>query len=274
MSFIESIFNLKGKIAVITGGGGVLATEIAKGIAKAGATVILLDINEDNVIHVAMDIRNNGGRAVGLSASVLERNTLEAAGEAILSKYGKVDILINAVGCNIFDATVQDNQTIFDIKIEAMDRVMDMNYKGTLLPSIVFGQIMSEKGEGNIINITAPAASQAITRVAGYSVAKAAVSNFTIWMATELAKKFGDKMRVNAISPGYVVGDHNRHFFYNEDGSLTNDACEILHKTPMNRFADPSELIGAIIFLASPSASFVTGEVLSVDGGFSTFSGV
>ncbi len=274
MSYIESMFSLEGKVAVITGGGGVLAAEIGNGLAKAGATIILLDIREENAKKTAEKIVKEGGNAVGLAGNVLDRASLESVCKDIVTKYGKVDILLNAAGGNQPGATISPEQTIFDVELDALDKVTALNYNGTLIPSIVFGKAMAERGEGNIINISSMAALQSITRVVGYSAAKAAVSNFTMWMATELAKKFGDKMRVNAIAPGFFIGDQNRALLLNEDGSLTPRSHDILHNTPMNRFGDASELVGAVIYLAGPAASFVTGVVLPIDGGFSIFSGV
>ncbi len=274
MNYLEQMFGLSGKVAVLTGGGGVLAAEIGKGMAKAGATIILLDIREENAVNTAKQIEADGGKAVGMAANVLDKANLESVCANILAKYGKIDILLNAAGGNQAGATIGPDQTIFDLDMDAMDRVTSLNFNGSVLPSLVFGKAMADAGEGNIINISSMTAMQAVTRVVGYSASKAAITNFTIWMATEMAKKFGDKLRVNAIAPGFFIGDQNRALLINEDGSLTPRSKDILHKTPMNRFGDAAELTGAVIYLSSPAASFVTGTVMPIDGGFSIFSGV
>ena len=274
MNYLEQLFSLKGKVAVLTGGGGVLAAKIGYGMAKAGATIILLDIREENAMKTAESITAEGYSAIGMCSNVLDKENMESVCEKIVAKYGKVDILLNAAGGNQSGATIAPDQTIFDLELEALDKVTSLNFNGSVIPSLVFGQQMAKQGEGNIINISSMAAYQAITRVVGYSASKAAITNFTTWLATELAKKFGDKLRVNAIAPGFFIGDQNRSLLINEDGSLTPRSQDILHNTPMNRFGEAEELIGAVIYLVSPAASFVTGAVLPVDGGFSIFSGV
>jgi len=274
MNYLEQMFGLNGKIAVLTGGGGVLAAEIGKGMAKAGATIILLDIREENAVNTAKQIEDEGGIAVGMAANVLDKANLQSVCDDIIAKYGKIDILLNAAGGNQAGATIGPDQTIFDLDMDAMDRVTSLNFNGSVLPSLVFGKAMADAGEGSIINISSMTAMQAVTRVVGYSASKAAITNFTTWMATEMAKKFGDKLRVNAIAPGFFIGDQNRALLINEDGSLTPRSKDILHKTPMNRFGDAAELTGAVIYLSSPAASFVTGAVMAIDGGFSIFSGV
>lgn len=274
MNYLEQLFSLEGKIAVLTGGGGVLAAEIGRGMAKAGATIILLDIREENAVKTAEEIKAAGGKAVGMASNVLDKENMEAVCQNIVKEYGKVDILLNAAGGNQAGATIGPDQTIFDLQLDALDRVTSLNFNGSVIPSLVFGKQMAEQGEGNIINISSMAAIQTITRVVGYSASKAAITNFTSWMATEMAMKFGDKIRVNAVAPGFFIGDQNRALLLNEDGSLTPRSEDILHNTPMNRFGEAEELIGAVIYLVSPAASFVTGTVLPVDGGFSIFSGV
>lgn len=274
MNYLNKMFGLDGQVAVITGGGGVLAAEIGKGLAKAGAIVILLDIREENAINTAKSIVSEGGVAVGMAANVLDKENMDAVCADIVAQYGKVDILLNAAGGNQPGATISPDQTVFDLELEALDKVTSLNFNGTVIPSLVFGKAMASQGSGNIINISSMAALQSITRVVGYSASKAAVTNFTTWMSTEMAKKFGDKIRVNAIAPGFFIGDQNRALLINEDGSLTPRSQDILRNTPMDRFGEAEELTGACIYLASPSASFVTGVVLPIDGGFSTFSGV
>jgi NAD(P)-dependent dehydrogenase (short-subunit alcohol dehydrogenase family) len=192
-----------------------------------------------------------------------------------LAKYGRVDILLNAAGGNMPGATISPEQTVFDLNISDLDKVTSLNFNGTVLPSMVFGEVMAKQRSGNIINFSSMAAMQSITRVLGYSTAKAAVSNFTAWMAMEMAMKFDGTVRVNAIAPGFFIGNQNRALLTNPDGSFTERGNKVINKTPMGRFGEARELVGAILFLASDkAASFVTGVVLPIDGGFSTFSGV
>ncbi len=274
MNYIDKLFNLEGKVAVITGGGGVLASAIGNGLAQAGMKIVFLDINLPAAQEAAEKIITIGGQAIGLQTNVLELGALENTCTEVLNTYGRVDLLLNAAGGNMPGASVQDDQTIFDLKIDDLDKVTNLNFKGTVLPSMVFGKVMAKQKSGNIINISSMAALQAITRQVGYSASKAAVSNFTMWMAMEMAMKFEGKIRVNAIAPGFFIGNQNRALLINPDGSYTERSQKVLANTPMRRFGEASELIGSVLFLASDSASFVTGVVLPVDGGFSTFSGV
>jgi len=274
MNYLNQLFNLEGKVAVITGGGGVLASEIGSGLSKAGVKIIFLDINENAAKEAAQKIVDQGGKAKGYKNNVLDIDDLKKLREEIVATFGKVDILLNAAGGNMPGATISPDKTIFDLDIKDLDKVTDLNFKGTVLPSMVFGETMAKQGFGNIINISSMAAFQSITRVIGYSAAKAAVSNFTTWMAMEMAMKFKGNIRVNAIAPGFFIGNQNRAMLLNEDGSFTERGQKVINNTPMGRFGEANELVGAVLFLASDSASFVTGVVLPIDGGFSTFSGV
>jgi NAD(P)-dependent dehydrogenase (short-subunit alcohol dehydrogenase family) len=274
MSYLDSLFKLEGKVAVITGGGGVLASEIGSGLSEAGVRIVFLDINEEATNVAAEKIKDNGGDAIGLKTNVLDMDSLKATRDQILEKYGKIDILLNAAGGNMPGATISPDQTVFDLDIKDMDKVTTLNFNGTVLPSMVFGEVMAKQKSGNIVNFSSMAAFQSITRVVGYSAAKAAVSNFTAWMAMELAMKFGGTIRVNAIAPGFFVGNQNRDLLLNSDGTLTERGLQVVNKTPMGRFGEARELVGAILFLVSDAASFVTGIVLPIDGGFSSFSGV
>ncbi|MCF8362968.1 MAG: SDR family oxidoreductase [Prolixibacteraceae bacterium] len=274
MSYLEKLFNLDGKVAVLTGGGGVLASEIGGGLAKAGVKIVFLDINEEAAINAAKEIERQGGTAIGLKTNVLDMDALKETRQLILDKFGKIDLLLNAAGGNMPGANITPDKTVFDLDIGDLDKVTDLNFKGTVLPSIVFGEVMASQKSGNIINISSMAAMQSITMVLGYSAAKAAVSNFTSWMAMELSMKYEGSVRVNAIAPGFFVTHQNRAVLLNEDGSLTERSNKVIANTPMGRFGEASELIGAVLYLASDSASFVTGVVLPVDGGFSSFSGV
>lgn len=274
INYLDNLFNIKGKTAVITGGGGVLAGAIGKGLAQAGVNIVLTDIRKENAEKNAAQITQSDYKAVAMHCDVLSTESLEETREQIIQQFGSVDILINAAGGNMPGATVDPENSVFDLKIDELDRVTDLNYKGTLLPSIIFGKTMAKQKGGNIINISSMAALQSITRVVGYSAAKAAVSNLTQWMAMEMAMKFSNKIRVNAIAPGFFIGDQNRTLLTNPDGSYTERGNKVIQNTPMGRFGHADELIGAILYLVSDSATFVTGVILPVDGGFSFYSGV
>jgi NAD(P)-dependent dehydrogenase (short-subunit alcohol dehydrogenase family) len=271
---MNEIFSIEGKVAVITGAGGVLGGSIAKSFVKAGAKVVAMDIRQENLDVRVKELTDLGGEAIGLVGNVLDIPSLEAAAQEIIKKWGRIDILLNIAGGNIPGATLAPDQEFFDMKIADWDKVTNLNMNGTVYPSYVFGNVMSKQKSGSIINISSMAALQSITRVPGYSAAKAAVSNFTQWLATEMAMKYGDGVRVNAIAPGFFIGDQNRAVLLNPDGSLTERSVKVLANTPMNRFGDINELNGAVQFLCSEAASFITGVVLPIDGGFSIYSGV
>lgn len=268
------MFDLKGKVAVVTGGGGVLGGSISNSLAKAGVRVAILDIREENVANRTHEIRKNGGDAEGFASNVLDMQSLKDTRDEILARWQRIDILINAAGGNMPGATLTEQQTIFDMKIEDYQKVTDLNLNGTVYPSLVFGEAMAKQGSGSIINISSMATYSAITRVMGYSVAKTGVNIFTQWLAMELATKFNEKIRVNAIAPGFFIGDQNRAVLINPDGTYTERSKKVLARTPMKRFGDINELNGAVHFLSSDAASFITGVILPVDGGFSSFSGV
>ncbi len=271
---MNELFSIKGKVAIVTGAGGVLGGSIAKSLVNQGARVVAMDIRQEQLDVLIEELTRDGGEAIGLIANVLDIQGLEAAAEKILEKWSRIDILLNIAGGNIPGATLAPEQSFFDMQINDWDKVTQLNMNGTVYPSLVFGKVMAQQKSGSIINISSMAAMQSITRVPGYSAAKAAVSNFTQWLATELALKYGDGMRVNAIAPGFFIGDQNRAVLLNPDGSLTERSKKVLANTPMNRFGDISELNGAVQFLCSDAASFITGVVLPVDGGFSIYSGV
>ena len=273
MTYLDQIFNLKNKVAVITGGGGVLAGKMAEGLLKAGAKVILLDILEKSVVDRASTL-SESGTVKGISCDVLDEARLETVKEEIMSEYGKIDILINAAGGNMPGATIGPDQTIFDINMDDFKKVTELNLNGSVLPSLVFGETMAKQKSGCILNMSSMAVDSVITRVVGYSASKAAITNFTRWMAVEMARKFGDGIRVNALAPGFFIGEQNRKLLLNDDNSLTERGHDIIRNTPMNRFGNADELIGATLFLCSDASKFVSGVVLPVDGGFSVFSGV
>jgi len=268
------MFDLKGKIAVVTGGGGVLGGSIAISLVKAGVKVAILDIREENVTNRVNELRELGGEALGFTSNVLDMNVLKQTCDELLAKWNRVDILINAAGGNLPGATLTEEQTIFDMKVDDYQKVTDLNLHGTVYPSLVFGKAMAEAGSGSIINISSMATYSAITRVMGYSIAKTGVNIFTQWLAMEMATKFSEKIRVNAIAPGFFIGDQNRSVLINPDGSYTERSKKVIARTPMKRFGDITELNGAVQFLCSDAASFITGVILPVDGGFSSFSGV
>lgn len=274
MEYIKSIFNLEGKVALLTGGGGILAGEMAKGFLSAGVKVVLLDINEENLAKKVKSFGRTENELIGLKCNVLEEESLVAVKEKVLTKFGTIDILINAAGGNMAGATIGLDQSIFDLQMDQFKKVTDLNLNGTVLPTLVFGKVMAAQKSGSVINISSMAVSRAITRVVGYSAAKAAIDNFTRWMAVEFASKFGSGIRVNAIAPGFLLTDQNRSLLTNPDGSLTDRGNTIINITPFKRFGDPDELIGPVLWLSSDAAKFVTGTVIPVDGGFSAFSGV
>ena len=272
--FIDRIFNLEGKTALITGGGGVLAGAIGCGLAQAGVKIILADINLEKAQENAETILGKSCSAYGIYMDALDPSSIREACARILREDQRIDILINAAGGNIPGATISPDKTIFDLNLDDFDRVSDLNYKSTLLPTLEVGRIMADQGSGSIINISSMAAMRSITRVVGYSAAKAAVSNFTQWMAMEMAMKHSGTIRVNAIAPGFFIGDQNRALLTNPDGTPTERGQQVITNTPMGRFGEADELIGAVLFLSSDAASFVTGVILPVDGGFSFHSGV
>jgi len=270
---LERFFSLSGKVAVITGATGVLGGAMARGLARAGARVGVLGRREERAEAVVREILDSGGEAMPLLADVLNEERLRAAREAVLDRWGRMDILVNAAGGNVPGATLSDNATIFDLPREAFGEVFDLNLIGTLLPIQVFGEAMTRETGGCIINVSSMAAARPITRVAGYSAAKAAVDNLTRWLAVDLARRYGN-IRVNAVAPGFFLGEQNRALLVNEDGSLTERGRAIIEHTPAGRFGEPEELTGTVIWLCSPAANFVNGVVVPVDGGFSAFSGV
>jgi NAD(P)-dependent dehydrogenase (short-subunit alcohol dehydrogenase family) len=274
MNYLDNLFNLKNKIAVLTGGGGILAGEMALGFLKSGSNVVLLDLNEDSLNKKREAIKKSGFDILGITCNVLDEENLKIVRDQVLDHFGRVDILINAAGGNMPGATIGLDQNFFDLNMNDFRKVTDLNLNGTVLPTMIFGKVMAEQKSGSIINISSMASYRAITRVVGYSAAKAAVDNFTRWMAVELAKKFGSGIRVNAIAPGFLITEQNQTLLTNPDGSLTERGKNILKITPFGRFGEPEELVGTVLWLAGDASKFVTGAVIPVDGGFSVFSGV
>lgn len=267
-------FDISGKVVVVTGGAGVLCTAMCRGLAGGGAKVAVLDLDHSSAQKLAAEICSAGGEAIGLSCDVLDRNSLECAAREILARFQCVDVLVNGAGGNKPQATTNSDQSFFDLSADALRWVFDLNLIGTILPSQVFGRIMAEQKSGVILNISSMNAFRPLTRIAAYSAAKAGVSNFTQWLAVHMAQNYSPAIRVNAIAPGFFVGEQNRRLLLNEDGSLTPRGQSILSHTPMARFGIPEDLLGTVLWLVSPASSFVTGIVVPVDGGFSAFSGV
>ncbi len=243
-------------------------------LANHGAKVAILGRDQKKAKQTALSLAEVGFSCMGLKADVLDQSQLLLARDRVLEEWGKVDILINAAGGNMPGATIGVDQTIFDLNIEDFRKVTQLNLDGTVLPSLVFGKCMAEQNSGTIINISSMTVQRAVTRVVGYSAAKAAIDNFTRWLAVEMAKKFGEGVRVNAIAPGFFITGQNKDLLTNPDGSLTSRGNDIIRNTPMGRFGEPNELNGVMIWLSSDASSFVTGTVVAVDGGFSAFSGV
>lgn len=273
----DSLFDLTGQVAVVTGGSGVLGSAMAKGLARAGASVVVLARSAERVDQVVKDIERDSGQALPAYADVLDLDQLRSVRQRVLDQRGRVDILVNAAGGNVPAATLNSDELVFDLPPQAFDDVVALNLTGTLLPTQVFGQAMSERtpqARGCVVNVSSMAADRAITRVVGYSAAKAAVESLTRWLAVELARKLGDGVRVNAIAPGFFIGEQNRALLLDDDGNLTARGRTIIDHTPVGRFGEPEELVGPVVWLCSPAASFVNGVVVAIDGGFSAFSGV
>ena len=261
------------RVAVVTGGYGVLGGAIADGLARAGTAVAILGRRAERAEAKAAAIRKAGGDASVLIADVRDPEQLRAARERLLGERGRVDILVNAAGGNVARAR-NDNRPVFDVPLDATNEVLQLNLHGTLLPSLVFGEVMGRQGSGSIVNISSMAARRALSGVMGYSIAKAGVDALTAWLAADLARRYGGGVRVNAVAPGFFVTEQNRNVLLNPDGSYTDRARAIIAQTPMGRLGKPEEVVGAVLWLCSDAASFVTGVVLPVDGGFSVSSGV
>jgi len=274
MEYLKSLFDLKDRIAVITGGGGIIGGALAKGLINSGAKVILLGRTEETLKRKVENLSGPGNDIIYSKCDVLDEERLNAVNDDILKRYGKIDILVNAAGGNMPGATIGIDQNIFDLNMDQFKKVTDLNLNGTVLPTLIFAKSMANNKKGSIINISSMASTRVITRVIGYSAAKAAVDNFTKWMAVELARKFGDGIRMNAIAPGFLLTNQNRSLLTNEDGSLTDRGKTIINHTPFKRFGEPEEMVGAVLWLASDASKFVTGAIIPIDGGFSAFSGV
>jgi NAD(P)-dependent dehydrogenase (short-subunit alcohol dehydrogenase family) len=272
----DNLFDLTGKVAVVTGGSGVLGAALCRGLAKAGSDVVVLARTETKVQAVAAEIQHAGGKALAVAADVLDKASLERAADTVLSRYEKVDILVNGAGGNRPEATaVPGQRSFFDLPPDALEWVFNLNFMGSVLASQVFGQPMTRQGSGVILNVSSMASFRPLTRVVGYGGAKAAINNFTQWLAVYMAKEHSPNIRVNAIAPGFFLGEQNRYLLIDEQtGDLTPRGQQIIAHTPMARFGEPDDLVGTMLWLVSDASRFVTGIVVPVDGGFSAFSGV
>lgn len=274
MSGILDSFSLKNKVIVVTGATGVLGKSFVQALAEAGAKIAVLGRNEAKAIERVNEAKKIGAEAFYVLTDVLNESALINAKEQILKKWNKIDGLVNAAGGNIPGATIADNQNLFESNIQDTLRAIELNLHGTIIPTHIFGKVIAESGTGSIINISSLAASRPLTRVLGYTVAKHGIDGYTKWMATELALRYGDKVRVNAIAPGVFLTEQNRTLLLNENGSYSDRAQKFINGTPYRRLGNPEELKGALIYLLSDASAFVTGETLFVDGGFNTWCGV
>lgn len=270
------MFDLIGKVAVVTGGTGVLGSAMCRGLAKAGATVVIIARTEANAKSLADEIEAAGGQAAGFAADVLDKPSLEKVSEAVIARYNKIDILLNGAGGNKPEATaVPGQRTFFDLPPDALEWVFNLNFMGSVLASQVFGKVMTAQGYGSILNVSSMASYRPMTRVVAYAGAKAAINNFTQWLAIYMAKEHSPQIRVNAIAPGFFLGEQNRYLLIDEKtGELTPRGQQIIGHTPMGRFGEPDDLVGTMLWLVSDAARFVTGIVVPVDGGFSAYTGV
>lgn len=266
------LFNIKDQVIVITGGTGVLGVSMTEYLAAHGAKVAVLARNKQKGDELIEKVKANGGDAMFLQTDVTDEAVLKQNAQDIIAKYGKIDVLVNGAGGNMPGATIGPNNNIFDLKMDDFRKVVDLNLMGTVVPTVVFSEYMVKEKKGNIINISSASALRPLSRVAGYGAAKAAVTNFTKYMAGEMAIKFGESFRVNAICPGFFITEQNRALLTNPDGSFTDRGNTIIAHTPFRRFGEPDELLGTLHYLVSGASKFVTGTVAIVDGGFDSFS--
>lgn len=268
------LFSLKNKIIVVTGGTGILGGAFVKGISEAGGKLVIIGRNLEIGNQRAQEINANGGEAIFIACDVLDEEALIAARDTILEKFGTIDGLVNGAGGNMPEGILQNNDDVFSMNIEGMKKAMVLNIWGSIIPTQIFGAVMASKGSGSIVNISSVSPKKVITKVLGYSMGKAAVDAYNQWFAVEMANRFGDAIRMNAIMPGFFLTEQNRTLLTNTDGTYTERGALIVKNTPFKRMGKPEELVGALIYLLSDASRFVTGTQLSVDGGFTVFSGV
>lgn len=270
----SDLFSLEGKVIVITGATGVLGKYFALAVSRAGAKVAILGRSPDRAQERVEEIQAEGGEAVAIITDVMDEAKVKEARDLVLDTYGTIDGLVNAAGGNIPGATIGPDQNLFDSNIEDTRKAVDLNLFGTVIPTHVFGRVIAEKGRGSIVNISSLSGQRPLTRVLGYTMAKFAIEGFTRWMAVELAQRYGDKVRVNAIAPGVFLTDQNRQLLTNPDGSYTDRAQKFVNHTPFGRLGSPDELMGTLVYLLSDASGLVNGESIVVDGGFNAWSGV
>jgi NAD(P)-dependent dehydrogenase (short-subunit alcohol dehydrogenase family) len=271
---MENIYSLKGKVIIVTGGTGILGNSFINGIVEAGGAVGILGRNKEVAEERAEAINKNGGQAIALVADVLDEASLTAARKSLLDRFGRLDGLVNGAGGNMPDGVLQPDEDIFSMNLDGMKRVMEVNLWGTLLPTQVFGDAIAKTGRGSIVNISSMNSKRAITKVLGYNMGKAAVDCYNQWFAVELANRYGDAIRMNALAPGFFLTEQNRNLLTLPDGGYTQRGGLVIKQTPFKRFGHPDELIGALVWLLSDASAFVTGSMICVDGGFSIFGGV
>jgi NAD(P)-dependent dehydrogenase (short-subunit alcohol dehydrogenase family) len=275
MSDLHTLFDIQGQTAVVTGGSGVLGRTMCLALAQAGARVVVIGRHAEKARKVAEEIRGAGGEALGIACDVTKRDELERALEQITSSYGSIDILVNGAGGNQVNATTSPERSFFDLDEQAIEDTMRLNFRGTLLPCQIFGRTMAERGQGCIVNISSMAAIRPMTRVVAYAAAKAAIVNFNQWLAVLMARDYSPKIRVNAIAPGFFLTEQNRYVMVDEKtGDYSERAKTIIAHTPAGRLGEAEELVGTLLWLVSPASVFVTGIVVPVDGGFSSYAGV
>jgi NAD(P)-dependent dehydrogenase (short-subunit alcohol dehydrogenase family) len=272
----SQLFDLGGKIAVVTGATGALGSAICHGLADAGATPIVIARDKDRIDALVIELSQKRPETLGISADILDKTVLQAARQQILNTFGRIDILINGAGGNRADATsIPGERSFFDLPQEALQWVFNLNFMGSVLTSQVFGEVMSQQNAGVILNVSSMASYQPMTRVVAYAAAKAAINNFTHWLAVYMATEHSSDIRVNAIAPGFFLGEQNRYLLVDQaTGGLTRRGQQIIDHTPMNRFGEPGDLIGTVIWLVSDASRFVTGIIVPVDGGFMAYKGV
>jgi NAD(P)-dependent dehydrogenase (short-subunit alcohol dehydrogenase family) len=271
----HKLFDLSGKVAVVTGGAGVLCAALSRGLALEGVKVALLDVNRQGMDRLAKEINLANGEAMGIECDVCDHASIKSAAQQVITAWGRVDFLINGAGGNSPNATTKADLSFFDLPDNALEWVVELNLLGTMLVSQVFGRIMADQQNGIILNISSMNAFRPLTRIPAYSAAKAAVSNFTQWLAVHMALEYSPDIRVNAIAPGFFLTDQNHYLLVDkENGELTERGQAVIAHTPMKRFGSPDDLLGVVLWLLSPASSFVTGIVVPIDGGFSAYSGV
>lgn len=270
----STLFSLQDKVIVVTGGTGILGKAFIEGIVSFGGTAVIVGRNEEEGNKRSSEINANGGKALFIKGNVLDEMDMEKVRDITLEKFGRIDGLVNGAGGNMPQGVIQPDQDVFDMNIDGLRQVLDLNLMGTIIPTKIIGAAMAQQNGGSIVNISSVSAKQVITKVLGYSIGKAGVDCFTKWMAVETAKRHGDKIRINSIMPGFFLTEQNRTLLTNPDGSYTDRGNLVIKKTPDNRMGKPDELIGALIYLLSDASKFVNGSDIGVDGGFVAFGGV